>query len=174
LWIARSLFRLPSGSACRSTTLTPMTRRRLRRWRNCWPACPTPAAWFSPTPPNEAFCRETEALLREAADAGDVVVLGRAGALVLRDRPGALHVRLDGPEEARLAQAMRVEGIDEEEARQRQRNSDRARTAYVKHFYGADPCNPDHYHLVLDSTALPIETCVELIVTAARAGAPAG
>ena len=43
------------------------------------------------------FCRETERLLIETADAGEVVVLGRAGAIVLRDRPGAFHVRLDGP-----------------------------------------------------------------------------
>lgn len=115
------------------------------------------------------FCRETERLLLEAADAGDVVVLGRAGAIVLRDRPGAFHVRLDGPEEARVLQGMRVEGIDEDEARRRQRTSDRARIDYVKHFYRADPRDPSHYHLVLDSTAVPLPACVELIVSAARA-----
>jgi cytidylate kinase len=114
------------------------------------------------------FCRETERLLIEAADAGDVVVLGRAGAIVLRDRPGALHVRLDGPQEARVFQGMRVEDVDEDEARRRQRTSDRARIDYVKHFYNADPREPRHYHLVLDSTALALPSCVELIVTAAR------
>ena len=121
-----------------------------------------------PEATNEAFCRETEALLRETAGAGNVVVLGRAGAIVLCDHPSALHVRLDGPEEARVAQAMRVEEIDEDEARKRQRDTDRARWAYVKHFYNADPRDPEHYQLVLDSTALPLQTCVELIVTAAR------
>jgi len=115
------------------------------------------------------FCRETERLLIEAADEGDVVVLGRAGAIVLCDRPGALHVRLDGPEEARVFQGMRVEDIDEDEARRRQRTSDRARIDYVKHFYRTDPRDPRHYHLVLDSTAVPLPACVELIVTAARA-----
>ena len=115
------------------------------------------------------FCRATERLLIEAADAGDVVVLGRAGAIVLRDRPAAFHVRLDGPGEARVFQAMRVEGVDEDEARRRQRNSDRARIDYVKHFYRADARDARHYHLVLDSTAVPLPTCVELIVTAARA-----
>ncbi len=115
------------------------------------------------------FCRATERLLIEAADAGDVVVLGRAGAIVLRDRPDVLRVRLDGPEEARVFQAMRVEGVTEDEARRRQRSSDRARMDYVKHFYRADPRHPRHYHLVLDSTAVALPTCVELIVTAARA-----
>jgi cytidylate kinase len=115
------------------------------------------------------FCRETERFLIEAADAGDVVVLGRAGAIVLRDRPGAFHARLDGPEEARVFQGMRVEGIDEDEARRRQRTSDRARIDYVKHFYGADPRDPRHYHLVLNSTVVPLPTCAELIVTAVQA-----
>jgi cytidylate kinase len=122
-----------------------------------------------PEATNESFCRETETLLNEVADVGNAVVLGRAAALVLRDRPHALHVRLDGPEEARLAQGMRVEGVDEDEARRRLRDSDRARTAYVKHFYNADPRDPRHYHLMLDSTALPLEACVELIVRAAQA-----
>ena len=115
------------------------------------------------------FCRETERLLIEVADAGDVVVLGRGGAIVLRDRAAAFHVRLDGPAEPRVLQAMRVEKIDEDEARRRQRNSDRARMDYVKHFYRADPRDPRHYHMVLDSTAVALATCVELIVTAARA-----
>jgi cytidylate kinase len=115
------------------------------------------------------FCRETERLLNEAADAGDVVVLGRAGAIVLRERVGAFHVRLDGPAEARVFQAMRVEDIDEDEARRRQRNSDRARMEYVKHFYRADPRDPRHYHLVLNSTVVPLRTCAELIVIAAQA-----
>ena len=125
-----------------------------------------------PEPTTDAFCRETERVLIDAADAGDAVVLGRAAAIVLRDRPGSLHVRLDGPEEARVFQAMRVEDIDEDEARRRQRSSDRARMDYVKHFYRAER-RARHYHVVLDSTAVALPTCVELIVTAARAHAPA-
>jgi cytidylate kinase len=48
-------------------------------------------------------------------------------------------------------------------------DNDRARTAYVKHFYGADPADPRLYHLVIDSTRLPVPATVELIVVAARA-----
>jgi cytidylate kinase len=38
----------------------------------------------------------------------------------------------------------------------------------MRHFYGIDPGDPSLYHLVLDSTTLPLEHCVELIVHAAR------
>ena len=130
---------------------------------------PNTSGLVVPEATTDVFCRETERLLTEAADEGDVVVLGCARAIVLRGRPGALHVRLDGPGEARMFQAMRVEEIDEDEARRRQRNSDRARIDYVKHFYRADPRDPCHYHLVLDSTAVALATCVEVIVAAARA-----
>jgi cytidylate kinase len=115
----------------------------------------------------EDYRRETERAIREHAAAG-AVVLGRAGQLVLRDAPGVLHVRLDGPPERRVRQAMILEGVDAETAERQQRETDRARRAYVEHFYDADPRDCRLYHLVLDSTQLPLETCVELIAHAAR------
>jgi len=117
----------------------------------------------------ERFQLETERRIREEADAGGAVLLGRAAALVLAGRPGVLHVRLDGPSEARAARAAERRGISVEEAEGHLRETDRAREAYVRHFYGADPRDPAHYHLVLDSTAITPEACVAAICTA-RAG----
>ncbi|MFB4297272.1 AAA family ATPase [Actinomadura sp. NTSP31] len=48
-------------------------------------------------------------------------------------------------------------------------DNDRARTAYVKHFYGADPADPRLYHLVIDTTRLPVPAAADLIAAAARA-----
>ena len=118
---------------------------------------------------NPLFQRETERLIHEAADYGKVVVLGRAGAMVLRDHPGALHVRLDGSEDARLRQAMEIEDVDRREAAKRMKEADAARAAYVRQFYNCDARSPRHYHLVLDTPALGIDTSVELIVAAAGA-----
>jgi cytidylate kinase len=113
-----------------------------------------------------AFRRTTEAIIREHAAAGRLVVLGRAGALVLRDDPRALHVRLDGPRERRIEQAVRMTGSDAATAERRLGEADRAREAYVRHFYRADARDPAHYHLTIDSTAIPLETVVELIAIA--------
>jgi|tagenome__1003787_1003787.scaffolds.fasta_scaffold20936618_2 cytidylate kinase len=115
-----------------------------------------------------AYKDEAERVIRALAEQGGVI-LGRAAALVLADHPTALHVRLDAPAAARVRQAMRVSGLDERDARREQRDADRARDAYVKHFYGADPADPRLYHLVLDSTALGLEACADLVATAARA-----
>jgi cytidylate kinase len=109
---------------------------------------------------------------RLLADAGGGVILGRAAAVVLGKDQG-FHVRLDGPADRRVVQGAAIEGISEEQARARLRMADKARTAYVRRLYRCDPADVSLYHLVLDSTAIPLDTVIELIVTAARAhGAP--
>jgi cytidylate kinase len=115
----------------------------------------------------EDYRRETERLIKEHARDG-AVVLGRAGAVILRDHPGALHVRLDGPAERRVAQAMRLEDLSRSDAERLRKEGDRAREAYVRHFYNCDAKDPSLYHLVIDSTTLSQETVVEVIVAAAR------
>jgi cytidylate kinase len=105
---------------------------------------------------------------RLLAGGGGGVILGRAAAVVLgKDR--GYHVRLDGPAERRVIQGAAIEGITEEEARARLRAADKARTAYVRRLYRCDPADPALYHLVIDSTAMPLDTVIDLIVTAARA-----
>jgi len=79
------------------------------------------------------------------------------------------HVRLDGPADRRAVQGAAIEGISEEQARERLCVADKARTAYVRRLYRCDPADASLYHLVFDSTAIPLDTVVELIVTAARA-----
>lgn len=110
----------------------------------------------------------TERAIRELAASGDAVILGRAASVVLRDSERALHVRLDGPVERRAAQAAEELGLDRATAERQLKDSDRAREAYVKHFYRVDPRDPSLYHLWLDSTRIPFEACVELIIAAAR------
>ena len=105
---------------------------------------------------------------RLLADDGGGVILGRAAAVVLgKDR--GFHVRLDGPAERRVVQGATIEGISAQQAKERLRAADRARTAYVRRLYRCDPDDASMYHLVIDSTAIPLDTVIELIVSAARA-----
>jgi cytidylate kinase len=116
----------------------------------------------------EAFREATEQVLRQHAAEG-AVILGRAGAIVLRDVPGALHVRLTGPRESRIAQGMLLEGVDRATAERHVEETDRARDAYVRHFYRCDARDAALYHLVIDSTAIPLSACTDLVVEAAQA-----
>ena len=108
-----------------------------------------------------------DSMARLSASGG--VAIGRGGMVVLAGVPGALHVHLGGPRDARIEQRMALEGIDRETAERRQKAEDRARVRYVRNAYGVDGGDPSLYHLMIDSTALDLDVCVDLIVTASRA-----
>jgi cytidylate kinase len=127
-------------------------------------AAPGPESTQSP----DDYRLATESVLLHTADTTGAVVLGRAGMVILRGRPDVLSVRLDGPAEARIAH-MVAQGTDETTARQAQRDLDRTREAFARIFYNVHQDDPRLYHLILDTTALPVAICIEIIVTAAKA-----
>jgi cytidylate kinase len=111
----------------------------------------------------------TEAALAPVLAGGGAVVLGRAGAVVLAGRPRTLHVRLKGPVEARVTRAAAIEGVNPSTARTRMGQTDRARNTFVRRVYRRDPEDAGLYHLVVDSTAFPLEAVVEFLAAAAVA-----
>ena len=119
--------------------------------------------------PDQALREQIEQEIHALAATGAGVILGRGAAAVLHDDARALHVLLDGPVEGRVRQAMAIERIDREVAEKRLGRVDRFRRAYIDTLYGVDPHEPGVCHLVLDSTAISFEDCVELIVAAAAA-----
>jgi hypothetical protein len=127
-------------------------------------SAPVPLA----APPRSAadFRSATEAILLRVAAEGQGVILGRAAAIVLRNQPHVLRVRLHGPRDRRIRQAMQLEDIDFATAQQRQRELDRAHSTYARHFYNADINDPSLYHVALDSTTIALDACVEMLVSA--------
>ena len=113
---------------------------------------------------------ENTRYVEEAAREGGVIV-GRNGAFILADLPGALHVRLDGPLEQRIARAAQESGIYLVQAAQRQKREDQVRADMSIEFYGWDPREADRYHLVLNTGLMDLDTCADIIVQIARAKA---
>jgi cytidylate kinase len=128
-----------------------------------------PAPLPSDSGSTERLRRETEERLLAQAGSGSGVILGRAAVIVLRDDPSTLRVRLDGPPTGRLEQAMRLAEIERESAVEAMRRLDRIHAEWTRHFYGVELTDPSLYHLMLDSTSLPFDACVELIVIARHA-----
>lgn len=117
--------------------------------------------------PDRALRGEAENRLRAfASESSGGVVLGWAAAAVL---PDAFRVRLDGPPERRLVQGMEIEDLDADAARRRLDRTDEVRRLYWRRLYQRDWRDPDLAHLSIDSTALPLETVVDLVVAGAKA-----
>ena len=128
----------------------------------------TPAPLMADDFSSDEFRRATEEVISRQAETGAGVILGRAGAVLLREDPRVLRVRLDGPPEERLRNALRLGDIAEDTARQAMAKADRTHAAYVRHFYNEDVHDPRLYHLVINSAAVGVEPTVETVVAAAR------
>jgi hypothetical protein len=117
----------------------------------------------------EDFRQATERVVLEQAATGEGVILGRGAVAVLHEDPAVLRVRLSGPADRRLTQAVRTSGLSESEARDTMNHLDRYHAEYLKQFYGVDIDDPTRYHLTIDATALDNDVCVSLMVVAAHA-----
>src|ERR1700733_3860761 len=142
------------------------------RWTSCrLTGCSLRSFTRCPPPPpparhhDEILRRHCEEDIRRLADDGAGVILGRGAAVALGKDLG-FHVRLDGPPGRRVIQGAVIEGVSEEEAGRHLQTADRARTAYVRRLYRADPTDPRYYHLTIDSTAIPLDTVTEIILLA--------
>lgn len=105
-------------------------------------------------------------LRAQVADGG--VVLGRNATKILADEPHALHVKLDGPVEARIERGARLAGIDLGRARSRQVREDAARAAMCQRLFNWDPRENDRFDLVVNTGLLPVGVVVQIILAAYR------
>jgi len=110
---------------------------------------------------------ENTRIVQEQANQGGVII-GRNGAFILANWPGALHVQLDGPLAQRIERAARDAGIDIQRAAKRQKREDQVRADISLQFYHWDPRQTDRYDLVVNSGTMDLDTCVDVIVAAAR------
>ncbi|HEY5339432.1 MAG TPA: cytidylate kinase-like family protein [Candidatus Aquilonibacter sp.] len=113
--------------------------------------------------------REIEQLIREAADAGDVIVVGRLGNVVLRGRPDVLRVFLTAPPAWRIAQIVASLGVSESSARAEIARVDGGRRNYAREQYDFDWGDPHEYDLVIDVSRFGVDGSIALIDAARRA-----
>ena len=145
---------------------TTPVHRLLASFTHSMPVGPTQSPLSVHHLDEDLRCSAEDGIHGLVADGGGVI-LGRAAAVVL-GRDGGFHVRLDGPSDRRIIQGATVEGISHEQASARMEAADKARAAYVRRLYRVDPADASLYHMVIDSTAIPLDTVIELILTAAR------
>lgn len=107
-------------------------------------------------------------VIREYAEIGDVVIVGRGAQVLLRDFPGVLRVRICASEGVRIHRIMERLKVDAEEAERQVRQSDRERARYLKHYYGVDGQDPTLYDLMLNTDRLTLDKATELVIAAAQ------
>ena len=122
---------------------------------------------FQPSPEvddlHDATQREVDRLMHEAADAGDVIVVGRLGNIVLSARPNVLRVFLTAPLAWRIDHIMESLGCAAAVARAEIARVDGGRRNYAREQGGFDWGDPHFYDLVIDVASFGVEGAVTLI-----------
>ena len=110
-----------------------------------------------------------EAAVREEADGGDAVIVGRMGSVVLAGRPDVLRVFVHAPLAWRIAHVAESLGVSEAAARAEIARIDEARRTYAREGYRVTWGDPRNYDLVVDSSRFGTGGTAELIAAAVRA-----
>jgi cytidylate kinase len=113
-----------------------------------------------------AYQDQVARIIRELADAGGVVIVGRGSQVVLRGRPDVLHVRVVAPWEVRVTWLQEGRKVSAESARACLEASDRARARYLQRSYGVRLDDPTLYHLTVNTSLLELAQAADLIIRA--------
>jgi len=130
-----------------------------------------PRGIFTPAKPllsaaMEDYVRIVGMVILNIAKEGDVLIIGRASQVLLRDNPEALHIRVVAPLSDRVEKFMGLEKLTQREARQRLLASDRARAEYLRRYYGVNWSDPQLYDIVINTGHISIDTAVQLAAVA--------
>lgn len=127
--------------------------------------------YLSTTVIQQAITAQDQAI-KQIADMGSCVIVGRAADYVLRDHKNVLRVFLYAPEEYRVNKVMEMYGDSREAGRKSIARSDAARAAYYKSVSGRTWGDPHEYDLCLN-TAMGPEAAADLLCAYLRQRDPA-
>lgn len=115
--------------------------------------------------------KTTFKIVRMLAVLGKVIVVGRAGALVTRDMPLGVHIRLVAPEAQRIVWMMRRFKLTKDEARAAVTKQDSDRKKLMRLFFQRDVDDPLIYDAVWNTGNIGMDvicrSVIELIRTRA-------
>ena len=99
---------------------------------------------------------------------GNFVIVGRGGQVILKGKPGVLHVRIIAPEDARAANLAAELHLSMNAAKKLIHEHDRAASEYIRRFYQANWDDPLLYHLIINIDTSTRDAAVQMIIAAVR------
>lgn len=111
---------------------------------------------------DQVYLAEANAI-RQLADKGPCVIVGRCADGVLKREKPLLRVYVSADLDSRCKRAVGEYGDKEETIKKTVRDRDKQRARYCQHYYDQAWEDADNYDLCLNSDTLGIEGCVKVI-----------
>ena len=108
-------------------------------------------------------------VIEELAETGNCVIVGRCADYILRDRKDCLHAFICADMASRAKHIVEFYGEKDKSPEKRLAEKDQKRKVYYKNYTGRNWGEAKNYDICLNSGALGMDLCAELIEQAARA-----
>lgn len=116
----------------------------------------------------KAYLEAVESVIKGFAQEGDVIIVGRAGQVILQNHPGVFHLRVVAPMETRIQRIVDAHGYTPEAAKAQIEDSDRFRAEYLQHLYNIQWDDPTFYQMIINTGHMEMDTAAEVVCTAVR------
>lgn len=130
----------------------------------------TEGGFVAPVAPSAALPHShlIEHVIRETADAGNVVIVAHGASHPLAGRDDVLRVLVTASPEVRARRIAKEQNLDEGAAAKAVEASDRERAKYLERFYKVKEERPVQYDVTINTDGVPLATAVALVVSAAQ------
>jgi cytidylate kinase len=122
-------------------------------------------------PPHQKYLHGLREAARQAAQQGNVVLVGRGARHLLGEMPDVFHLRLVAPREWRVERMAKLEGWSLEQARARCLEVDRTRELFARYFLGDAATQPAQHDLVVNTARVSLEEVTCVVAAVVRPGA---
>jgi cytidylate kinase len=127
-----------------------------------------PSLWERFTDSKRRYLLYIEASVFEMATRDNVVIVGHGAAIMLRDLPHALRVRVSAPEAERIERVRQSEGFTETGAQDAVRDSDNERASRMRYLYHVNMDDAFLYDLTINSQRVEVDEGVRLMAEAVK------
>jgi cytidylate kinase len=119
-------------------------------------------------PPHQRYIHGLREAARQAAAAGNVVLVGRGTEQLLADLPNVFHLRLVADREWRARRMAGREGWSVEQALARCTEEDRTRARFTRYFFGALALQAERSDLVVNTGRVGLDEVVAWVAAVVR------
>lgn len=116
---------------------------------------------------DQVYILETQ-IIQELAQKSDCVLVGRCASYILRDQPNLFNVFIYADTKTRLERAVNDYHVDGCKVEAMLHRIDKRRETFYSINTGGNWYDKDNYHLCLNSGALGLEFCSDIIVSTAK------
>ena len=112
---------------------------------------------------DQVYAAQTQ-VIRNLAEKGSCIIIGRCADYILKDRPDTYHIFVYGDEYEKISRTQQLFNLSEKDARAMNRDMDKKRRLHYEYYTDRKWGDPQNHCMCLNTSALDMERCIRYIL----------